>query len=298
MPLSPVLAYKCRAASLSLVIFAAFAILLSFVTTHYWYPDYLFRADGGVQGLRLVLMVDCVLGPVLALVFFHPEKSRGKLLFDLVVIAGLQLSAMAWGTWQVWSQRPIAVVYGNHRFVSVTPDIMRRQGEGARSLARFSGQRPPYVFRRPPASGAEERRQLAMIFRYAFHPESHAFLFTPLGEHLGEVFERQAALRTWLQKEQAVAWQAWLAEQAVKDPAQYRLAFFEGRYRNAVLVFTPAGDYAGSLDLGKGLLPYLDEKTLAAGEPASPGPAPRAEATGATTGRAGKAGGDAERISR
>lgn len=285
MAMSPVLAYKCRAAAASLAIFTTFALVLAFVTAHYWYPGYLFWADGGLQGLRLVLMVDCVLGPVLALVFFHPEKSRGKLLFDIVVIAGLQLTAMAWGTWQVWSQRPVAVVYGNHRFVSVAPDIMRRQGESATTLARFSRLHPPYVFRRPPANGTEERHQLAMILRYAFHPESHAFLFTPLGNHLGEVFERQAALRAWLQKEQASAWQAWRAGRPENDPAQYRLAFFEGRYRNAVLVFTPAGDYAGYLDLGKGLLPYLDEKALApatgappagaAGAPPPSGPASR-----------------------
>lgn len=264
MALSPVLAYKCRAAALSLAIFASFALILAFVTAHFWYPDYLFWADGGLQGLRLVLMVDCVLGPVLALVFFHPEKNRGKLVFDIAVIASLQLAAMAWGTWQVWSQRPIAVVYGNNRFVSVAPDIMRRQGETAGSLQRFSDQHPPYVFRRAPANQTEERRQLAMLIRYAFHPESHAFLFAPLREHLGQVFERQAAMREWLRKEQAPAWQGWLADQAGRDPAQFRLAFFEGRYRNAVLIFTPAGDYAGYIDLGKGLLPFLDEKALVA----------------------------------
>lgn len=302
MALSPVLAYKCRAAALSLAIFAAFSLVLAFLTAHYWYPDYLFWMDGGSQGLRIVLMVDFVLGPVLALVFFHPDKSRGKLLFDIAVIACLQLAAMAWGTWQVWSQRPLAIVYGNHRFVSVGTDIMRRQGETAGSLTRFSARHPPYVFRRPPANALEEQRQMTMLIRYAFHPESHVFLFAPLRDNLGNVFERQAAMGEWLRKEQAPAWRAWVAGRSGDDPAQYRLAFFEGRYGNALLLFTPAGEYQGYLDLGTGLLPYMDEKAVMpppgrraagpAGEGAAP-VAPSAQAAALPT-----AGGKGGAISR
>lgn len=260
MPLSPVLAYKCRAAAVSLAIFTLFSILLAFLAARYWYPGYLFWTDGGLQGLRLVLLVDLVLGPVLALVFFHPHKSPGKLRFDIAVIACLQVAAMVWGGWQVWSQRPVAVVYGNQRFISVAPDIMRRQGESAASLARFSDAAPPLVYRRAPGSRLEERQQVLMLVKYGFHPESQVFLFTPFREHLDQVFERQAALRNWLLKEHAPAWQEWATGRAEADPARYRLAFYEGRYGSAVLVFSPVGDLLGYLDLGDELLPVLDDR--------------------------------------
>lgn len=290
MALSPVLAYKCRAAALGLAIFVAFSFVLAFLTARVWYPDYLFWTDGGLQGLRIVLMVDFVLGPVLALVFFHPDKSRGKLLFDVVVISSLQLAAMAGGTWLVWSQRPVAIVYGNHRFVSVAPDIMGRQGETAISLARFSGQQPPYVFRRLPANALEEQRQMTMLIRYAFHPESHAFLFAPLRDNLGRVFEQQAAMGAWVRKEQAAAWREWGAGRSGDDPAQYRLAFFEGRYGNALLVFTPAGDYAGYLDLEKGLLPFMGEKGSTPPAPSGAGSGADGVAPAAPPGAGGRDG--------
>lgn len=265
MALPNVLVYKCRAAALSLAVFAVFATVLALLATRFWYPDYLFRLDGGLQGLRIVLLVDLVLGPVLALVFFHPEKSRGKLVFDIIVVTALQVGAMAWGGWTVWSQRPVAVVYGNQRFVSVAPDIMRRQGETAASLARFSDAKPPFVYRRDPANAREKQQQALLLLKYGFHPEAQVFLFMPFRKNLDHVFEHQAALRDWLRKEQAPAWQAWVRGRAEAGPARYRFAFYEGRYGFALLIFTPAGDYLGylDLDLADGVLPVLNDKPAA-----------------------------------
>lgn len=254
MAVSTVLAYKCRAAALSLAIFAAFMIVLAVLAARFWYPDYLFWTDGGLQGLRIVLLVDFVLGPVLALVFFHPEKSRGKLVFDIVVISCIQVGAMGWGAWQVWSQRPVAVVYGNHRFVSVAPDIMHRQGETPDSLARLAGGNPPYIYRRQPVTEQEQRRQMVMLLKYGFHPEAQAFLFTPMRDNLDKVFESQAEIRQWLRSELPAAGDV---SRVLETPAAYRLAFFEGRYGGALLLFTPAGDYAGYVGMGDRELPYL-----------------------------------------
>lgn len=254
MAVSPVLAYKCRAAALSLAIFAAFSIVLAVLAARVWYPDYLFWTDGGLQGLRIVLLVDFVLGPVLALVFFHPEKSRGKLLFDIVVISCIQVAAMGWGTWQVWSQRPVAIVYGNHRFLSVAPDIMRRQGETADSLARRSGGHPPYFYRRPPVTEQEQRQHMVMLLKHGFHPESHAFLFTPMRDNLDKVFESQAGIREWLRNELSATEGV---SRVLEAPDVNRLAFFEGRFGSALLLFTPAGDYAGYVGMDDRAIPYL-----------------------------------------
>lgn len=288
MALPKVLTYKCRAAAFSLAIFLVFATVLALLATRFWYPDYLFRLDGGLQGLRIVLLVDLVMGPVLALVFFHPEKSRGKLVFDIVVVSLLQVGAMAWGSWMVWSQRPVAVVYGNQRFISVAPDIMRRQGETAATLARFSDAAPPYIYRRAPANVLEQKQQLLMLIRYGFHPEAQAFLFTSFRKSLDQVFERQAALRKWLRTERAPAWQAWVKGRAEADPARYRFAFYEGRYGNALLVFNQAGEYLGYLDmdLADELLPVFEEEAATpAAKPGAAGPEDGAPASKAAPGK-------------
>lgn len=252
-----VLAYKGRAALASFAVFLVFAAALAVLTWQLWYPGYLFVLDGGLQGLRIVLCVAFVLGPVLALVFFHPEKSRGKLVFDLVVVGALQAGAMAWGLWQVWGQRPVAVVYGNQRFVSVAPDIMRRQQVAAADLQRYAPATPPYVYRRAPQGPQEEQRAFVMLMRYGYHPEAQAFLFEPFQPHLAEVFVRQDALQRYVHEQLPASWARFAKGRGRTAMADYRLAFFEGRYGNAVLVFDPEGRYQGYLSMGERAFPLL-----------------------------------------
>ncbi len=260
-----VLGYKLRAALVSLSVFLVFAVLLASITYFYWYPDYLFWLDGGIQGLRLVYAVDFVLGPLLALVFFHPDKSRSKLVFDVVFIALIQFAAMAWGAYQVYGQRPVAVVYGSQRFISVAPDIMELQRKSAEDFHVYSDSRPPYVYRRETTSEAEKRKQLAMLMRQGFHFESQAWLFSPFKMNLEHIFSRQTGIRRYLSSDMGQEWAAWASGRGAME--DYRFAFYEGRYGNAVLVFSPEGDYRGYLELKETVLPDLSDDGALAAKP-------------------------------
>ena len=55
---------------ISLVIFVFLAYLVVFV----WYPDFFFDIDGGWEGMRIIIAVDLVLGPMLTLVVFKAGK--------------------------------------------------------------------------------------------------------------------------------------------------------------------------------------------------------------------------------
>ena len=48
---------------ISLLIFAALSAVILLV----WYPGYFFELDGGWEGLRIIIGVDLVLGPLLTL---------------------------------------------------------------------------------------------------------------------------------------------------------------------------------------------------------------------------------------
>jgi hypothetical protein len=91
---------------------------LLLLVTQLWYPDFLFTTDGGWQGLRIVVLVDVVLGPLLTFVVFR----RGKkgLMMDLSLIVLLQLVALLGGGWVVHAERPLALVLYEGRFFSVT----------------------------------------------------------------------------------------------------------------------------------------------------------------------------------
>lgn len=99
---------------ISLAVFAVLAALVVFV----WYPDFFFEADGGWEGMRIIILVDLVAGPLLTLIIYKPGKP--SLRMDLTLIAIFQVACLAAGTWVVWSERPIALVYSDGTFFSMT----------------------------------------------------------------------------------------------------------------------------------------------------------------------------------
>ena len=92
--------------AISVAIFAALLSVIVFV----WYPAPFFATDGGWQGLRIILTVDIILGPILTLIIFNPKKERRQIRFDLTVIGIVQLLALLSGTYIVHHERPVAKV--------------------------------------------------------------------------------------------------------------------------------------------------------------------------------------------
>jgi hypothetical protein len=88
--------------------------LFSAVLLVFWYPAPLFEASGAWQVLRILIGVDVVLGPVLTWVVFKPAKR--SLVFDLAVIAIVQLAALLYGGFTIYTQRPYYAVFAVDRF--------------------------------------------------------------------------------------------------------------------------------------------------------------------------------------
>jgi hypothetical protein len=252
-----VISYKLRAASVSFAVFLLLGSVLAFITHHFWFPGYLFWLDGGMQGLRIVYAVDFVLGPLLVLVFFHPEKSRKKLIFDIAVIAAVQLSAMGWGAYQVYNQRPVVVVYGSDRFISVTQDLIGLQHKTPKDMATFSSTTPPYAYRRETRSEHERQLKIGLLFHNGIHFEAQVWLFQPYLPNLDFIFSRQKGIQGYINDVLPKAWAEWSATQEKKSMDDHRYALYEGRYRNALLIFSPQGSYEGYLSLSGTLLPYI-----------------------------------------
>jgi hypothetical protein len=126
--------------AISLLIFAVLGSLVIFV----WYPDFLFMADGGWQGLRLIGFVDLVLGPMLTLIVYKQGKSSLKM--DMTAIATFQFLCLTAGTYVVYSERPLALVYVDGQFFSMSagdylsagvtpPDLSHLPGIGPKRVA-------------------------------------------------------------------------------------------------------------------------------------------------------------------
>ncbi|MEH6451129.1 MAG: hypothetical protein V7765_20865 [Oleispira sp.] len=98
---------------LSLIIFSGILICI----TQYWYPGILFDTANGWKAIGLIISIDLILGPILTLIVFNPNKSSLK--FDLSIIAVIQVAALIYGSWTIHVSRPIALAFINNSFYSL-----------------------------------------------------------------------------------------------------------------------------------------------------------------------------------
>lgn len=252
------LLHKLNAMAVSLGVFAFFSGSLWLVTRVYLYPDYLFWLDGGFQGVRLVLVVDLILGPLMAFIIYNPAKPRRELLTDIALLVAIQLSAMVWGYYQVWSTRPVAVVYGDNRFVAVTAGDIVLQNKTAADLRVYSARRPPLIYRREPQGLEESARLVSLMITRSIAPEAQVWLYEKFEPNRHHVFASSADVLRHVEKTMGKEWQDWLADQGKSSGADYQLAFFQGRYGNAVVVFATGGAYTGYLPW-PGKLPAFEQ---------------------------------------
>jgi hypothetical protein len=141
---------------ISAALFAALAAMVFFV----WYPGFFFEADGGWQGLRIILLVDLVAGPLLTLIVYKPGKP--SLRTDLTIIAVFQAICLAGGTWVVFNERPIALVYSDGAFFSMTAEDYREAGVDPADLNHIPGpwpKRVAVVLPTDPAEQSDVRRE-------------------------------------------------------------------------------------------------------------------------------------------
>lgn len=99
--------------AISIVIFLLLAAVI-----YRWYPGVLFKYDGGLEGVKLIAGVDLVIGPLLTLLVYNTAKKSLKM--DLSIIALLQAACLIGGMWTIYQTRPIAVVFSDGAYMSVS----------------------------------------------------------------------------------------------------------------------------------------------------------------------------------
>lgn len=193
------------AAGIHLALSIAAVGLLAAVMVLVWYPPPTFMHDGGWQVLRLILLVDVVLGPLLTLIVF--DRAKKGLRRDLALIAATQIAALVYGAGIMVQYRPAFVAELDANLYTVTwPDLARGSPNlaPARELAA-DGPAPVTVTIALPA-GIPERTRLrdeakqsgiALIYRANLYAA-----MTP--QRLREVFDRGVAIAGLAARDAAV----------------------------------------------------------------------------------------------
>lgn len=100
--------------SISATIVGCICALIFFV----WYPQPYFEVTGAGAVVRLLIIVDLIVGPLMTLILFRPGKPG--LLFDISCVVTVQLAALIYGTQLIYFERPAYLVFAIDRFEVVS----------------------------------------------------------------------------------------------------------------------------------------------------------------------------------
>lgn len=233
---------------ISLAIFSLFV----FVLLQFWFPEPFFSASGGWQGLRIVAIIDVVLGPLLTLYLFNPAKPDKELIFDLSMVAFMQISALCWGIYTVHQQRPVAVAFLDYSFYTVPAHELTGQGFDLQELKKFGPSLPVYVYINIPATNTPEgleRFKQASIDK-KLPPIHIPDYYEPIDEHLDEIYKHNLDVNDIISNNSDM--KAEIME-LMKNKGETAEALLEhhyievvSRYRKIVLVFDNTGTIIGT----------------------------------------------------
>jgi len=122
---------RIKAALTHLLISASLSSIVICLLLFYWYPLPFFWALGGLMLLALIVGIDVVLGPIMTLILFNPEKSRRALTLDMSLIAIVQIAALSYGLYSGYVSRMVYGVFDGQRFQlvqasDIVPDFLRK----------------------------------------------------------------------------------------------------------------------------------------------------------------------------
>lgn len=211
-----------------------------------WFPEPLFHTDGAGIGLKLIVLVDLVLGPLLTFIVFDRRKSRRALLIDFTVIFGLQLGGYVYGMHNIYVVRVQAVAYHEGVFHTVTTEPFAEQEIAHDGWDRL-GAHPPYlVDTREPASEPEATGAATYLLVAGLEPFQLQFLYRPFAGAVRERWAQGWTLDALQRRHAAVATAAvdWLQGRGL-DEATLRFYPVDGFFESAVMVIDAEGRWLG-----------------------------------------------------
>ena len=133
--------------------FSSILLLIIFSLVYFiWYPGALTFAGGAEDGLKIVIAVDMVLGPLLTLVIYNIAKPKKELVRDLSIIALFQIGCLVAGMSLVYEQRPLAIVYDSKIFQIYDEQKLEDSGIQINLLDKYPGSYPKIIVEKTPDS--------------------------------------------------------------------------------------------------------------------------------------------------
>lgn len=230
---------------ISLVIF----LILLFFIIFEWYPPPFFSSDGGWQGIRIIIGVDLVLGPLLTWIVFKPGKPGLK--FDLTVIGIIQAVALSWGIWTVHHERAIAAVFVENYFVPVTYYQIEGKGMTQDKLQAFGDKAPYWIYSNLPTDDNELQKVRLQALRMGRPLFEFTQYYSPMDTKAMQIIKsRSLDMHEWV-KDKPIAkqrYEAFIRSHNNGDNLLFLPWHARERYE-IIAVNEYNGRYVGTLDI-------------------------------------------------
>ena len=227
----------------SLLIFSIFV----FVLFYQWYPEPYFTASGGWQGLKLVVLVDLILGPLLTFIVYNRSKTTLIKFIDYGFIISIQLSALIWGIYTVYYQRPVAIVFWEDRFYTV-PDraLSIHYRNTPKYQALINEPEIPYIYAKKPGNMDELNEMMRKINDDNIPPHHQIDRYLEFNTLLPSLITLSVDIKEIISVNSKMK----QALESILENSQSQLEdnvylTLESKYQNIILVFSKTGERLG-----------------------------------------------------
>ena len=238
------LKYKLKATLIHLLLSLLIFIVILYFILFDWYPEPFFTAQGGWQGIRLMAFVDLALGPVLTFIVYDHLKQQKLIILDLSVIIVIQITALIWGGYTVYTQRPIAMVYWADAFYTVTSDDYDKQGIDNPDFSQYSAHIPPLIYSRP-VSTQEELAFSTELSAKLIPAYAQTSFYESIEDNLDSVFAKEVNIDEVITNNAEMKVQ--LEQITHGDLSAYKYVILKAKYQNMILIMKHNGKIVGEI---------------------------------------------------
>jgi len=229
--------------------------LLLFILLKLWYPSPFFSASGGWQGLKIVALIDIVLGPLLTFIIFNTKKPKKELFTDISVIIFFQLMALSWGIYTIYSQRPVAAVFWEERFYTVPAAALKERGIELSVLKEFGDSYPVYIYIKKPESIENWLPVLKKIEEQQIPPHHQLELYQPITGNMDNIYRYSLDIDKVISNNEEMKIQV---EDVLKSSNtrlhDNKYIGMESKYRNILIIFDKNDNIIGTAST-----PYIED---------------------------------------
>ena len=231
---------RLRAAAIHCTLSAIAVGALALLMLQLWYPQPYFTADGGWRVLRIIVLVDVVLGPLLTFVVFN--RAKHELLRDLAVIVVIQIAAFVYGAVTMYQYRPVFLTAAEQNLYTVNwPDLERANSELGAVSALALGQATPVLVQitLPASTAARERAWLQAAQEGILPPHQAARYAAMTPERMAALLNPGVDIDSMAKTDAEIAAEIARVIKAHPEVPRARMAFvpLNGRFELLMLVF-------------------------------------------------------------